>query len=85
METLEKSKITFKYAVEAERQGLGTQTNIEYVGREIEDVKIPAWGGHEGFDYLPINFLVGTGVSLAGTIGHVKSGKHIAGGLRQSQ
>nr|MBA2621755.1 hypothetical protein [Acidobacteriota bacterium] len=26
-----------------------------------------------GFDYLPINFLVGTGVSLAGTIGHVKS------------
>ncbi len=38
METLEKSKITFKYAAEAERQGLGTQTNIEYAGREIEDV-----------------------------------------------
>lgn len=69
----EKSKISFKYAAEAERQGLGTGTNIEYVGREIVDVKIPAWGGHEGFDYLPINFLVGTGVSLAGTIGHVKS------------
>ncbi|MBA3600615.1 MAG: DUF362 domain-containing protein [Acidobacteria bacterium] len=69
----EKSKITFKYAAEAERQGLGTQTNIEYVGRQIDEVKIPAWGGHEGFDYLPINFLVGTGVSLAGTIGHVKS------------
>jgi uncharacterized protein (DUF362 family) len=69
----EKSKITFKYAAEAERQGLGTQTNIEYVGRQLDDVKIPAWGGHEGFDYLPINFLVGTGVSLAGTIGHVKS------------
>jgi len=69
----EKSKISFKYAAEAEKQGLGTQTNIEYVGRQIDEVKIPAWGGHEGFDYLPINFLVGTGVSLAGTIGHVKS------------
>lgn len=69
----EKSKISFKYAAEAERQGLGTQTNIEYVGKQIEDVAINAWSGHEGFDYLPINFLVGTGVSLAGTIGHVKS------------
>ncbi|MDQ3374796.1 MAG: DUF362 domain-containing protein, partial [Acidobacteriota bacterium] len=69
----EKSKITFKYAAEAEQQGLGTQTNIEYVGRQIDEVKIPAWGGHIGFDYLPINFLVGKGVSLAGTIGHVKS------------
>ncbi len=69
----EKSKISFKYAAEAERQGLGMRLNIEYVGRQIDDVKIPAWGGHEGFDYLPINFLVGTGVSLAGTIGHVKS------------
>ncbi|MEJ7862005.1 MAG: DUF362 domain-containing protein [Pyrinomonadaceae bacterium] len=69
----ENSKISFKYAAEAERQGLGTRTNIEYVGRQIDEVKIPAWGGHIGFDYLPINFLVGTGVSLAGTIGHVKS------------
>lgn len=69
----EKSKISFKYAAEAEKQGLGTSTNIEYVGRQIDEVKIPAWGGHEGFDYLPINFFVGTGVSLAGTIGHVKS------------
>ncbi len=69
----EKTKISFKYAAEAERQGLGTQTNIEYVGRQIDEVKIPAWGGHAGFDYLPINFLVGVGVSLAGTIGHVKS------------
>ena len=69
----ENSKISFKYTEEAERQGLGTRTDIEYVGRNIEDVRINAWSGHEGFDYLPINFLVGTGVSLAGTIGHVKS------------
>jgi len=69
----ENSKISFKYAEEGERQGLGTRTNIEYVGKQIEEVAINAWSGHEGFDYLPINFLVGTGVSLAGTIGHVKS------------
>jgi hypothetical protein len=69
----ENSKIKFKYAEEAERQGLGTRKNIEYVGRQIEEVKIRAWSGHDGFDYLPINFLVGEDVSLAGTIGHVKS------------
>ncbi|MEJ7863146.1 MAG: DUF362 domain-containing protein [Pyrinomonadaceae bacterium] len=69
----EKSKISFKYAEEGERQGLGTRTNIEYVGKQIEEVAINAWGGHEGFEYLPINFLVGTGVTLAGTVGHVKS------------
>ncbi|HXG83005.1 MAG TPA: DUF362 domain-containing protein, partial [Pyrinomonadaceae bacterium] len=69
----ENSKISFKYAEEGERQGLGTRTNIEYVGKQIGEVAINAWSGHEGFDYLPINFLVGTGVSLAGTIGHVKS------------
>ena len=69
----ENSKISFKYAAEGERQGLGTRTDIEYLGVPIDDAKINAWTGHEGFDYLPFNFLVGTGVSLAGTIGHVKS------------
>jgi uncharacterized protein (DUF362 family) len=69
----ENSKISFKYAAEAERQGLGTSKDIRYVGRDIEEVKIRAWAGHEGCDYLPINFLVGKGVTSAGTIGHVKS------------
>ncbi len=69
----EDSGTSFKYAAEAERQGLGTRSNIEYAGRRIEDVGINAWSGHEGFDYLPFNFLVGEDVSLAGTIGHVKS------------
>ena len=69
----EDSKIDFKYAAEGERQGLGTRTDIDYVGHPIDDVKVKAWPGHEGFDYLPFNFLVGSGVSLAGTIGHVKS------------
>ena len=69
----ENSRISFKYPAEAERQGLGTQTDIEYVGKKMEEVRIKAWSGHDGFDYLPFNFLVGKGVSLAGTIGHVKS------------
>jgi uncharacterized protein (DUF362 family) len=63
----------FKYVEEAERQGLGTSSDIDYVGEPIEKVRIKAWGGHEGYDYLPFNFLVGSGVTVAGTIGHVKS------------
>ena len=27
----------------------------------------------QGFDYLPLNFLVGQGVTLEGAVGHVKS------------
>ncbi|MFN6962941.1 MAG: DUF362 domain-containing protein [Pyrinomonadaceae bacterium] len=65
--------VELKYAAEGERQGLGTRTNIEYVGRPIDDVRIDAWRGHRGFEYLPINFIVGDDVTLAGTVGHVKS------------
>jgi uncharacterized protein (DUF362 family) len=70
---VDNSDIRFKYPEEAEKCGLGSRDNISYVGKQIEDVKITAWKGHEGFDYLPFNLLVGSGVSLAGTIGHVKS------------
>lgn len=61
------------FAREAELRGLGTRTDIEYRGTPLDDVKIKAWDPHAGFDYLPINFLVGEGVTLAGTVGHVKS------------
>jgi len=61
------------FAKEAERRGLGTRSEIEYVGTPLDAVKFNAWKPHEGFEYLPINFLVGRGVELAGTIGHVKS------------
>jgi uncharacterized protein (DUF362 family) len=61
------------FAIEAERRGLGTRSEIEYVGTPLETVAFDAWKPHEGFDYLPINFLVGRGVELAGTVGHVKS------------
>jgi uncharacterized protein (DUF362 family) len=62
-----------KFIPEAVARGIGVAEPIEYVGRQIEDVCIPAWKPHQGWEYLPINFLVGKGVTLAGTIGHVKS------------
>ncbi len=61
------------FAAEAEKRGLGVRDPIEYVGVPIEQVAFHAWPAHEGYGYLPINFLVGEGVTLAGTIGHVKS------------
>ena len=61
------------FAREAERRGLGVREPIDYVGVALEEVAFEAWPGHDGFDYLPVNFLVGSGVTLAGTIGHVKS------------
>jgi uncharacterized protein (DUF362 family) len=62
-----------KFAEEAERRGLGVREPIDYVGVPLEEVAFAAWAGHEGFDYLPINFLVGSDVTLAGTVGHVRS------------
>jgi hypothetical protein len=62
-----------EFARAAEQRGLGRREPIEYVGVPLEEVAFQAWPGHEGFDYLPINFLVGTNVTLAGTVGHVKS------------
>ncbi|MGH2368183.1 MAG: DUF362 domain-containing protein, partial [Chloroflexota bacterium] len=61
------------FAKEAEKRGLGVREPIHYVGVPIEAVAFQAWEGHEGFNYLPVNFLVGSGVTLAGTVGHVKS------------
>ncbi len=65
------AKLTF--VKEAEKQGLGVADPIEYRGVPLEAAAIHAWPGHEGFDYLPVNFLVGKGVTLPGTVGHVKS------------
>ncbi|HEY7159561.1 MAG TPA: DUF362 domain-containing protein, partial [Gemmataceae bacterium] len=62
-----------RFAEEGEARGLGERQPIVYLGTPIEKVCFNAWPGHEGFDYIPINFLVGDGVTLAGTVGHVKS------------
>src|ERR1051326_6773682 len=61
------------YAREAEQRGLGVREPIEFLGTRIEEVAINAWPGPKDFRYLPINLLVGSGVTLPGTIGHVKS------------
>jgi uncharacterized protein (DUF362 family) len=61
------------FAKEAELRGLGSRTDIHRVGVDFKSVAIDAWEPHEGYDYLPVNFLVGKDVTLAGTIGHVKS------------
>src|SRR5262249_16959962 len=61
------------FAREAERRGLGVRAPIDVLGVPLEQVAFRAWSGHEGYDYLPINFIVGKGVTLEGTIGHVKS------------
>jgi uncharacterized protein (DUF362 family) len=61
------------FAKEAEIRGLGVRDPIKFVGVPLENVAIKAWPGHTGFGYLPINFLTGNGVQLAGTVGHVKS------------
>jgi len=61
------------FAREAEARGLGVRDPIHFVGVPLENVAIKAWPGHADFGYLPINLLVGTGVQLAGTVGHVKS------------
>lgn len=61
------------FAEEGESRGLGVRQPIHFVGVPLEDVRIQAWAGHTDFNYLPLNFLVGKGVTLPGTIGHVKS------------
>ncbi len=62
-----------KFAEVAERRGLGERDPVDYVGVPVEEVAFDAWAGHEGSDYLPVNFLVGADVTLAGTVGHVRS------------
>jgi len=61
------------FAKEAEIRGLGVREPVQFAGTPLEQVAIKAWPGHEGFGYLPLNMLVGKGVTVAGTVGHVKS------------
>ena len=61
------------FAEEAEKRGLGIREPIEYRGVPIDDVAFKSWAGHSDTAHLPINFLVGGGVTVQGTIGHVRS------------
>ena len=62
-----------RFAEEGEKRGIGLREPLTWMGTALEKVAFKAWGGHKGFDYLPVNFLVGKGVTLEGTVGHVKS------------
>lgn len=62
-----------EFAKEAEERGLGRRHPIDFRGIPLERVALNTWSGHEGFQYLPLNLLIGAGVTLSGTIGHVKS------------
>jgi len=61
------------FAREAEERGLGVREPIEFLGVQLQEVAVEAWPGHNDYDYLPLNFLVGKGVTLPGSIGHIKS------------
>ncbi|MGH9582077.1 MAG: DUF362 domain-containing protein [Bryobacteraceae bacterium] len=62
-----------RFAAAAEERGLGNKAPIVILGTPLERVAFQAWPSHEGFEYLPVNVLIGKGVSRSGSIGHVKS------------
>jgi len=62
-----------RFAEAGEARGLGERQPIGWLGAPMQEVCFHAWPAHEGYDYLPVNFLVGSGVTLEGTVGHVKS------------
>jgi len=63
----------YDYPSLAAERGLGVKGPIDYLGAALEEVSFKAWHNHSDFNYFPLNFLVGKGVSMEGTIGHVKS------------
>jgi uncharacterized protein (DUF362 family) len=62
-----------RFALEAESRGLGVRQPIDYVGTPLAQVAFEAWPAHERFDNLPVRVLVGRGVRLEGSVGHVKT------------
>jgi uncharacterized protein (DUF362 family) len=63
---------TLHFAGALEQRGLGSRAPIVFLGTPLERVAFRAWPAHAGFDHLPVNVLIGKGVTPAGTIGHVK-------------
>ncbi len=46
---------------------------IEYASTPVEEAAFDVWHNHSSFHHLPINALVGEGVTVEDSIGHVKS------------
>ena len=76
-----------RYAKAAERRGLGVRQPIQYAGVPLSEVALSAPArGPDGYGHLPVTLLVGRGVTLEGTIGHVMSAlgaMHARGELAQ--
>ncbi len=56
----------------AEERGIGKSSAV-FLGSTPERVAFRAWPAHDGVGYLPVNVLIGKGVTKSGTVGHVKS------------
>lgn len=54
-------------------RGLGYAEPIVFPSTGPERIAFQAWRAHEDFGHLPVNVLIGEGVSRAGTIAHVKA------------
>lgn len=57
----------------AEERGIGYGGSITFLGTPPERVAFQAWPAREDLGHLPVNVIVGKGVTRPGTIGHVKS------------
>ena len=62
-----------RFAAALEERALGSREPIVWLGTRVERVAFRAWPSHDGFGRLPVNVLVGDGVTLSGTTGHVKT------------
>jgi uncharacterized protein (DUF362 family) len=67
---LEPGKLRF--AAAGEVRGIGSHEPIVWLGSSVERVAFQAWPSHADFGNLPLNVLVGSGVSRDGTGGELR-------------
>jgi uncharacterized protein (DUF362 family) len=60
------------FAEAGETRGLGVRQPVAWLGVPCEEVAFHAWPAHQGFEHLPVEVLAGGGVTLEGTLGHVR-------------
>jgi uncharacterized protein (DUF362 family) len=51
----------------------GWADHVDTLGIRLEDVSFQAWRPHADANYLPVNLLVGKGVSVEGSVGYVRA------------
>ena len=66
-------EMKLRFAAEGEERGFGSRRPLVWLGMPLERIAFQAWPGHKGYDHLPVNFLPGKGVTMSGTLGHLKS------------